>query len=75
MQAGTLSTFIKTRRDLGLHRAGADLLFSVAGEFLSLSDKAFMDFDNMLLLLKQSAPIGIIAHGHDDRHDQRQYRP
>ncbi len=39
------------------------IFFSVAGEFLSLSDKAFMDFDNMLLLLKQSAPIGIIALG------------
>jgi ribose transport system permease protein len=39
------------------------IFFSVAGEFLSLSDKAFMDFENMLLLLKQSAPIGIIAMG------------
>lgn len=39
------------------------IFFSVAGEFLSLSEKAFMDFDNMLLLLKQSAPIGIIAVG------------
>jgi ribose/xylose/arabinose/galactoside ABC-type transport system permease subunit len=29
----------------------------------SLSDSAFMDLDNMLLLLKQSAPIGIIALG------------
>ena len=37
--------------------------FSIAGEYLSVSDKAFMDFDNMLLLLKQSAPIGIIALG------------
>jgi ribose transport system permease protein len=39
------------------------IFFSVAGEFLSISDKAFMDIDNMLLLLKQSAPIGIIAIG------------
>jgi ribose transport system permease protein len=39
------------------------IFFSVAGEFLSLSDKAFMDWENMLLLLKQSAPIGIIAMG------------
>jgi len=39
------------------------VFFSVAGEFLSLSDKAFMDWENMLLLLKQSAPIGIIAMG------------
>lgn len=39
------------------------IFFSIAGEYLSVSDKAFMDFDNMLLLLKQSAPIGIIALG------------
>ncbi len=39
------------------------IFFSIAGEFLSLSDKAFMDFENMLLLFKQSAPIGIIALG------------
>ncbi len=43
---------------------GAELaFFTVAGEFLSTSDKSFMDFDNMLLLFKQSAPIGIIALG------------
>ncbi len=39
------------------------VFFSVAGHFLSLSEGAFMDLDNMLLLLKQSAPIGIIALG------------
>ncbi|PKP67460.1 MAG: ribose ABC transporter [Alphaproteobacteria bacterium HGW-Alphaproteobacteria-8] len=39
------------------------IFFSIAGEYLSLSSKAFMDYDNMLLLLKQSAPIGIIAMG------------
>ena len=39
------------------------IFFSIAGEFLSTSEKAFMDVDNMLLLLKQSAPIGIIAIG------------
>lgn len=39
------------------------IFFSIAGEYLSLSDKAFMDWDNMLLLFKQSAPIGIIALG------------
>ncbi|MEP3279855.1 MAG: ABC transporter permease [Stappiaceae bacterium] len=39
------------------------IFFSVAGEYLSLSENAFMDLDNMLLLLKQSAPIGIIALG------------
>ncbi len=39
------------------------VFFSVAGHYLSLSESAFMDLDNMLLLLKQSAPIGIIALG------------
>jgi ribose transport system permease protein len=39
------------------------IFFSVAGQFLSLSESRFMDLDNMLLLLKQSAPIGIIALG------------
>ena len=39
------------------------IFFSVAGQYMSLSDNAFMDLDNMLLLLKQSAPIGIIAMG------------
>ncbi len=39
------------------------IFFSVVGDYLSLSDKAFMDWDNMLLLFKQSAPIGIIALG------------
>ena len=39
------------------------IFFQVAGSYLSLSDSAFMDLDNMLLLLKQSAPIGIIAIG------------
>jgi ribose transport system permease protein len=39
------------------------VFFEVAGRFWSLSDSAFMDLDNMLLLLKQSAPIGIIAVG------------
>lgn len=37
--------------------------FEFAGQFWSLSDSAFMDLDNMLLLLKQAAPIGIIAVG------------
>jgi len=39
------------------------IFFSVAGNVFSLSNSAFMDFNNMLLLLKQSAPIGIIAVG------------
>jgi ribose transport system permease protein len=38
------------------------VFFSLAGSYLSLGE-AFMDVDNMLLLLKQSAPIGIIALG------------
>jgi ribose transport system permease protein len=39
------------------------VFFEVAGRWWSLSDSAFMDLDSMLLLLKQSAPIGIIAVG------------
>ncbi|MBW3099016.1 ABC transporter permease [Pseudohoeflea coraliihabitans] len=39
------------------------IFFSVAGSYFSLSKGAFMDADNMLLLFKQSAPIGIIALG------------
>ncbi|MGP1356290.1 ABC transporter permease [Roseicyclus sp.] len=39
------------------------IFFEFAGRYWSLSDTAFMDFDSMLLLLKQSAPIGIIAVG------------
>lgn len=39
------------------------IFFSIAGNYLSLTDVAFMDGGNMLLLLKQSAPIGIIAVG------------
>ncbi len=62
MQAGTLSTFLKRGAIWGFIVLEL-VFFSVAGEFLSLSDKAFMDIDNMLLLFKQSAPIGIIAMG------------
>jgi len=39
------------------------IFFSVAGNMFSLSNSAFMDLNNMLLLIKQSAPIGIIAVG------------
>lgn len=39
------------------------IFFSVAGMFMSTSETQFMDLNNMLLLLKQSAPIGIIALG------------
>ena len=62
MQAGHLSTFLKSGA-IWAFVVLELIFFSVAGEFLSLSDKAFMDIDNMLLLLKQSAPIGIIAMG------------
>lgn len=62
MRAGNLSTVLKNGAIWGFIIAEL-IFFSVAGEFLSLSDKAFMDVDNMLLLLKQSAPIGIIAVG------------
>ncbi len=62
MQAGKMTPFIKTGA-IWAFVVLELIFFSVAGEFLSLSDKAFMDLDNMLLLLKQSAPIGIIAMG------------
>ncbi|MBR2656737.1 MAG: ABC transporter permease [Loktanella sp.] len=39
------------------------VFFSIAGHYWSVSNQAFMDPGNMLLLLKQSAPIGIIALG------------
>ncbi|MCC0026105.1 MAG: ABC transporter permease [Zhengella sp.] len=62
MEAGTLSRFLKSGAIWGFIVLEL-IFFSVAGEYLSLSDKAFMDVDNMLLLFKQSAPIGIIAVG------------
>ncbi len=62
MQPGALSKALKNGAIWGFIVLEL-IFFSVAGEFLSLSNKAFMDFENMLLLLKQSAPIGIIAMG------------
>ncbi|TRD23218.1 ABC transporter permease [Palleronia caenipelagi] len=62
MKPGTLSTFLKRGAIWGFIALEL-IFFTVAGEFLSVSDKAFMDVDNMLLLFKQSAPIGIIAMG------------
>lgn len=62
MQPGALSDAMKKGAIWGFIVLEL-IFFSVAGEFLSLSDKAFMDWENMLLLLKQSAPIGIIAIG------------
>jgi len=62
MEPGTLSTYLKRGAIWGFIILEL-IFFSIAGEYLSLSDKAFMDLDNMLLLFKQSAPIGIIAIG------------
>lgn len=62
MAPGTLSTFLKRGAIWGFIVLEL-LFFSIAGEFMSVTDKAFMDLDNMLLLFKQSAPIGIIAMG------------
>ncbi len=62
MSSGMLSTFLKRGAIWGFILVEL-AFFSIAGEQMSLSDKAFMDLDNMLLLFKQSAPIGIIAVG------------
>ena len=62
MKAGTLSTLLSRGPIWGFIVLEL-IFFTVAGEFFSLSEKAFMDVDNMLLLFKQSAPIGIIAMG------------
>jgi ribose transport system permease protein len=62
MAPGQLSTFLKRGAIWGFILLEL-IFFSIAGEYLSLSDKAFLDWDNILLLLKQSAPLGIIAMG------------
>jgi len=62
MPAGALSTALKKGAIWGFIALEL-IFFSLAGQYLSLSGTAFMDLDNMLLLLKQSAPIGIIAMG------------
>ena len=62
MKPGALSNALKSGAIWGFIVLEL-VFFSVAGEYLSLSDKAFMDWENMLLLLKQSAPIGSIAMG------------
>ena len=62
MAPGTLSTFLKRGAIWGF--IALELaFFSIAGNFLSVTDSAFLEWDNMLLLLKQSAPLGIIAMG------------
>ena len=53
---------LQNRGDLGVHPASAGV-FEVAGRFISGSDNTFVDSRNLLLLLKQSAPIAIIAIG------------
>ncbi|RZU98394.1 ABC transporter permease [Spiribacter vilamensis] len=62
MQPSTLKIFLKSGAIWGFIVFEL-IFFTVAGQFLSLSETAFMDVDNMLLLFKQSAPIGIIAMG------------
>ena len=62
MEAGKLSKFLKNGAIWGFIVLEL-IFFTIAGEFLSLSDKAFMHLDKILLLFKQSAPIGIIAMG------------
>jgi ribose transport system permease protein len=62
MKPGTLSTYLKNGAIWGFIVLEL-IFFTVAGEFMALSDRSFLDTDNMLLLFKQSAPIGIIAMG------------
>ncbi|QFS83236.1 Autoinducer 2 import system permease protein LsrD [Roseivivax sp. THAF40] len=62
MQPGAVSKALKSGAIWGFIVLEL-IFFSVAGEFMAITDQAFMDLDNMLLLLKQSAPIGIIAMG------------
>ncbi|KAA9010232.1 ABC transporter permease [Histidinibacterium aquaticum] len=62
MKPGTLSTFLARGAIWGFIVLEL-IFFSIAGQFFSVSDNAFLDPANMLLLLKQSAPIGIIAMG------------
>ncbi|MHA3977071.1 ABC transporter permease [Halovulum sp. GXIMD14794] len=62
MAPGALSKFLK-RGAIWAFVVLELIFFSLAGQFLAISDTAFLDLDNMLLLLKQSAPIGIIAMG------------
>jgi ribose transport system permease protein len=62
MKPGTLSTSLKKGAIWGFIVLEL-IFFTIAGQFLSLSENAFMDADNLLLLFKQSAPIGIIAMG------------
>jgi ribose/xylose/arabinose/galactoside ABC-type transport system permease subunit len=62
MQNGTLKNLLKNGA-IWAFIVLELIFFEVAGEYLVAVRQAFMDLDNMLLLLKQSAPIGIIAIG------------
>ena len=62
MAPGTLSTLLKSGAIWGFVLIEL-IFFSTVGEMFAVTDKAFMNADNMLLLFKQSAPIGIIAMG------------
>ena len=62
MAPGSLSTFLKRGAIWGFVVLEL-IFFSTVGEMFAVTDKAFMNADNMLLLFKQSAPIGIIAMG------------
>lgn len=62
MAPGTLSTLLKSGAIWGFVLLEL-IFFSTVGEIFAVTDKAFMNLDNMLLLFKQSAPIGIIAMG------------
>ncbi|MEM9764138.1 MAG: ABC transporter permease [Pseudomonadota bacterium] len=62
MQPGTLSTFLK-RGAIWAFIVLELAFFSIVGDRISVTDASFLDLDNLLLVLKQSAPIGIIALG------------
>lgn len=62
MQPGALSEFLK-RGAIWAFIVLELVFFSVVGDAISVTNSAFLEWDNMLLLLKQSAPIGIIALG------------
>ena len=62
MEAGKLSHYLKNGAIWGFIVFEL-IFFTVVGNFVSLSDQSFINAGNMLLLFKQSAPIGIIAMG------------
>ena len=62
MQSGTIANYLRRGAIWGFIVLEL-IFFSVAGEYLAITDKAFINSGNMLLLLKQMAPLGIIAMG------------